>query len=274
MNNYDICVISVPEDAAMAETLAQSIRSYRLPRGVTLPDPALDYRRIYVDSTGADLDEEGKRLLDHSRYLVMICSPDTKTAPAIRQRLDYFRSRGTRENIVAVIVRGEPVDAFPESFIQRQMVQHILPDMRVIEREETIEPVAADLRGDTPARCRQLLRYETVRITASVLGLHPDALEQRHRRRRNRVILAASAMVCSLLLVISGLFLYLGAIARSEGRIAEAQARMSQEVAGRLTQELPALFADDPQALAYVQEAIDQAQDTMADIRREAKEGQ
>ena len=59
-----------------------------------------------------------------------------------------------------------------------------------------------------------------------------------------------------------------------EGRIAEAQARMSQEVAGRLTQELPALFADDPQALAYVQEAIDQAQDTLADIRGDAKEGQ
>ena len=34
MENYDICVISVPEDAAVAETLANSIRSYRLPRGV------------------------------------------------------------------------------------------------------------------------------------------------------------------------------------------------------------------------------------------------
>ena len=158
MENYDICVIAVPEDAAIAETLAQSIRNYRLPRGVTLPNPALDYRRIYVDSTGSDLDEEGKRLLDHSRYLVMICSPDTKASPAIRRRLDYFRNCGLNENIVAVIVRGEPVDAFPESFIQRRVVQRILPDMRVVEREETIEPVAADLRGDTPARRKQLLR--------------------------------------------------------------------------------------------------------------------
>ena len=274
MENYDICVISTPEDAAVAEILADSIRSYRLPRNVQLPDPSLDYRRIYVDSTGSDFDDSVKLLLDHARYLVVICSPDAKNSNAIKGRLTYFRHFCRNENIVAVIVRGEPVDAFPESFIERKTVRRILPDMRVVEREETIEPVAADLRGDTPARRKQLLRYETVRITASVLGLHPDALEQRHRRRRNRVILAASALVCNLLLVISGLFLYLGSIARSEGRIAEAQARMSQEVAGRLTQELPALFADDPQALAYVQEAIDQAQDTLADIRGEAKEGQ
>ena len=146
------------------------------------------------------------------------------------------------------------------------MVQHILPDMRVVEREETIEPVAADLRGDTPARRKQLLRYETVRITASVLGLHPDALEQRQQRRRSRAILAAVAAAGCVLLAISALFLRLGLIARNEGRIAEAQAKKSIEVADRLTQELPALFAEDPLALSYVQEAIDQAQAVLDEI--------
>ena len=76
MENYDICVISTPEDAAVAEILADSICSYRLPRNVQLPDPSLDYRRIYVDSTGSDFDDPVKLLLDHARYLVVICSPD------------------------------------------------------------------------------------------------------------------------------------------------------------------------------------------------------
>ena len=265
MENYDICVISVPEDAAVAETLANSIRSYRLPRGVKLENPALDYRRIYVDSTGSELNEDGKRILNNSRYLVMLCSPEAKASPAIARRLDYFRNCGLNENIVAVIVRGEPADAFPESFIQRRTVQRILPDMSVVEREETIEPVAADLRGDTPARRRQLLRYETVRITASVLGLHPNTLEQRHRRRRNRAILTAAALVCSVLLVISGVFLRLGFIAREEGRIADAQTQMSLALADRLTSELPALFADDAQALGYINEAIEQAQEALGE---------
>ena len=266
MENYDICVISVPEDAQIAEKLAGSIRSYKLPRGVTLPNPELDYRNVFVDSTGSEFDDPVKMLLDHTRYLVVICSPDARVSPGIRSRLTYFRNFRRMEDIVAVIVRGEPVDSFPESFIERKVVQHILPDMRVVEREETIEPVAADLRGDTPARRKQLLRYETVRITASVLGLHPDALEQRQQRRRNRAILAAVAAAGCVLLAISALFLRLGLIARNEGRIAEAQAKKSIEVADRLTQELPALFAEDPLALSYVQEAIDQAQAVLDEI--------
>ena len=49
MENYDICIIAAPEDAAIAETLAGSIRAYRLPRGVALPNPELDYHSIFVD---------------------------------------------------------------------------------------------------------------------------------------------------------------------------------------------------------------------------------
>ena len=48
MENYDICIIAAPEDAAVAEILADSIRSYRLPRNIQLPDPTLDYRRVFV----------------------------------------------------------------------------------------------------------------------------------------------------------------------------------------------------------------------------------
>ena len=273
MENYDICIIAAPEDAAVAEILADSIRSYRLPRNIQLNDPTLDYRRVFVESTGSDFDDSVKLLLDHARYLVVICSPDAKASNAIKARLTYYRHFCRNENIVAVIVRGEPADAFPESFIERKVVRRILPDMRVVEREETIEPVAADLRGDTPARRKQLLRYETVRITASVLGLHPDALEQRQHRRRQAAILAAASAVCSVLLVISVLFLRLGLIARNEGRIAEAQTEKSVEVAQRLTQELPELFADNPEALSYIQEAIDHAQSALEGIAKGAQEG-
>ena len=274
MEQYDICIISVPEDAEVAETLARSIRAYKLPRGVTLPDPELDYRRIFVDSTGSEFDDSVKLLLDNTRYLVVICSPEAKASLGIKGRLTYFQHFRRNEDIVAVIVRGEPADSFPESFIERKVVRHIMPDMHVVEREETIEPVAADLRGDTPARRRQLLRYETVRITASVLGLHPDVLEQRHRRRRNQAVFAAAAAVCSVLLVLSGLFLRLGLIARREGQIARAQTEKSVEVAQRLTKELPELFADDPQALGYVQEAIEKAGSVLDQIASEMGEDQ
>ena len=77
----------------------------------------------------------------------------------------------------------------------------------------------------------------------------------------------------AVLLVISGVFLWLGFIAHREGRIAEAQTAKSVEVAQRLTQELPELFADNPQALEYVREAIAEAQTVLDQITQDAQEG-
>ena len=106
-----------------------------------------------------------------------------------------------------------------------------------------------------------------------MLGLHPDELEQRQRRRHTRAVLAAVSAAGAVLLVISGVFLRLGIIAHREGRIAEAQTAKSVEVAQRLTQELPELFADNPQALEYVREAIAEAQTVLDQIAQDAQEG-
>lgn len=266
MEHYDICIICVPEDTQIANTLADSLRKYRLPKGTVPAEPGLDYRKIYVDNSGSDFDDSVKMLLDHSRYLIVICSPLAKPSTAIRARIVYFRHFRRDEDVIAVIVRGEPIDSFPELFIEKKMVQHIMPDMRIVEREETIEPVASDLRGDTPARRRQLLRYETVRITASVLGLHPDALEQRHRKRRKQAIAAAAAVVSTVFLTASGIFLRLGYIARKEGQIAEQQTALSMEAADRLVMDLPAMFDNDPRALNYINEAIAEAKDALDSI--------
>lgn len=267
MEQYDICIVCVPEDTQIANTLADSLRRYRLPKGTVPAEPGLDYRKIFVDSSGSDFDDSVKFLLDHSRYMIVICSPLTKPSAAIRARIIYFRQFRRDEDVIAVIVRGEPIDSFPELFIEKKVVQHIMPDMRIIEREETIEPVASDLRGDTPARRRQLLRYETVRITASVLGLHPDALEQRHRRRRKQAFAAVAAVVSAVFLTASGIFLRLGFIAQKEGRIAEQQTALSMEAADRLVTELPAMFKDDPRAMDYINEAIADAQDALESVR-------
>lgn len=266
MEPYDICLLSTKRDEAVSRRLGESIRAYRLPSNVALPDPSLDYRRIVYDCTGEPMDDEAREILDRSRFLVLICTPETRNNPAILERLQHFRERNGQERVVAVIAEGEPVDSFPESFIEKKTVRHILPDMTVTEREETIEPVAADLRGDTERRRREMLHYETVRITASVLGLHPDDLEQRHRARRRRAAAAVLAVVGSASLIAAGIFLRLGLIARAEGKIAEEQTRLSVSIAQRTIKELPQLFAGDEMALAYVDEAVENARASLEEI--------
>ncbi len=255
---YDICVLFVKHDEELAEKLADSIRRYRLPRGVKLPE-GLDYRRILLEHAEEELDDEGRLRLRGSRYLALLCSPETKDHPGVLERLRY-------EQVIAIIAEGEPIDSFPESFIEKKKVRHIMPDLSVVERIDTIEPVAADLRADSKRRWREVLRYETVRITASVLGLHPDALEQRHRSRRRKAIAAVLALVGTVSLVAAGIFLRLGFIAKTEGDIAEQQTQLSLAIARRTMQELPAAFADEPEALRYIDEAVDNARTDLEEL--------
>ena len=238
MRNFDICIIAVAGDASVANKLADSIRKYRLPSGVVLPDSGLDYRRVYVDVSGRELDDDTRDVLDNSRFLAVLCSPETKASPFILERLEYFRKIGKDNNIIVVIVRGEPIDSFPESFIEKKTVQKILPDMTVVERVETIEPVASDLRAETRSRWREALSYETVRIIASILGLHPDALEQRHRMRRRKAIIMLVSVIAAVCLGAAGIFAYLGHVARTEGEIADQQAKLCREIAERTMNEL------------------------------------
>lgn len=269
MATWDICVVSTRSDAEAANRLAESIREYRLPSGAMLSSADADYRRILVDTQEAPFDEQIQEQLGASRFLIVLCSPDAKASTAVDQRLSAFLSTHDRDRVIAVIVRGEPDEAFPESFRERKVVRHILPNHRVVERMETIEPVAADLRADTAKRKKQLLRYETVRIVASVLHLHPDDLEQRQHARQRRALMRALSIAAAVVLVVSGIFIRLGLIARKEGRIADEQTQLSVETAKRTMHDLPELFSDEPLALGYIDEAIEDARSSLAELGQE-----
>ena len=266
MQDYDICILAVAGDASVANKLADSIHKYRLPSGTVLPDNTLDFKRVFVDVSEKPFDEEARAVLDHSRYLVMLCSPETKTSPFILERLSYFRETGKGECIIPVIARGEPADSFPESFFEKKTVRKILPDMSVVERVETIEPIASDLRADTRSRWKEVLSYETVRIVAEVLGLHPDDLEQRHRMRRRKAAITLVSVIASVCIAAAGIFAYLGHVAKTEGEIAEQQAELCVDIAERTMNELPEAFGDDPQALVYIEQAVEKAKQSLEDI--------
>lgn len=270
MQNYDICILAAAGDASAANKLAESIRRYKLPSGTVIPDSSLDYRRVYVEVTAGDFNDEAREILDNSRYLAVLCSPETRTDSFVLECLTYFREIGKDNNIIAVIVRGEPAESFPDSFIEKKTVRKILPDMTVVERIETIEPVASDLRAETRSRWKEALSYETVRIIASILGLHPDDLEQRHRMRHRKAVITLVSVIAAVCLGAAGIFAYLGYVAHTEGEIADQQAKLFVDIAERTMNELPAAFEDEPRAQIYIQQAVDNARSSLEELGLDA----
>lgn len=265
MDRYDICITALPGDAETAGALRDSILHFRLPKGTVLsPEPG--YNRIVMDLTGSDLDEAACDLLSRSRFLLLLCSRKTRENKGTRDRLDYFRRIRGGDHVILVLLEGEPDEAFPDNFSEQKLVRHIMPDMSVVERMEKIEPVAADLRGDTASRRREALRYETVRIIAAVLGIHPDVLMQRHRARRRRAVMASLAMAGAISLAAAGIFLRLGLIAKREGDIAREQTRLSVEIVERTLEDLPVLFEGDENALEYVEQAMESARESLREL--------
>ena len=66
--------------------------------------------------------------------------------------------------------------------------------------------------------------------------------------------------------VAAGIFAYLGHVARTEGEIADQQAQLCVDIAERTMNELPAAFADDQQALVYIQHAVDNARSSLEEL--------
>ena len=54
--------------------------------------------------------------------------------------------------------------------------------------------------------------------------------------------------------------------ARKEGKIADEQTQLSVKTAERTIEELPELFADEPLALDYIQEAVQNARSALAEL--------
>lgn len=105
------------------------------------------------------------RALRQSRYLIVICSPRTPGSRWVAQEIETFRELGGAEQILVLLIEGEPEESFP------------------VPLREGSEPLAADVRAaDWPGILRRL-DEEILRLLAPLFGCGYDDLRRRHQRR-------------------------------------------------------------------------------------------
>lgn len=190
-----------PVDREAAVTLQRLIERYRIPKALRRdgePHLGTIFRDTDELNVSPDLSQSLCTAMDHSEYMIAICSPQYKESAWCREEISYFLKHHDIDHVLPVLVSGEPADAFPEELWRRS----------VVEGEETVsEPLAANVAGKTVKEMRQNIKREYLRLVAGILGCHYDDLVQRQRRYERRRGAVAIGAVFAVLLAFIGMLL-------------------------------------------------------------------
>lgn len=159
--------------------------------------------KVFVDRselpTSGNLGEDIRSALEQSRFLIIVYSRETKESRWCMEELRYFRSLhgNTNQNILPLLIDGEPDDVFPEEIrwesgrVQNQ--QGEWEDVQIYA-----EPLGADIRGKNRKDMFRKLKTEYMRIQAPILNCGFDDLYQRKKRRNRRTLTALAAGVTAV----------------------------------------------------------------------------
>ena len=145
--------------------------------------------------------------LDHTEYLIVICTPDLPKSRWCLEEVRYFLQTHDRDHVLAVLADGLPEESFPEQ-------------LRFTYDEEgralaEVEPLAANIAGENHSINNKTFKKEVTRLIAAMLGCPFDALWQRERRARTNRLLAAAGVVLAAMAV------FIGVVLSKNARISE-----------------------------------------------------
>ena len=181
------------KDEKHAEWLRRSLEKYHLPANLRKENVALpkDIRPIFRDSlelSGGFLAKEIERALNDSRFLLVVCSPNSAKSPWVNKEIQTFIDQGREDCIIPFIIDGVPYsnddnECFP-------------PALRSLCGEKEILGININELGRDAA---------VVKVVARMFGLKFDTLWQRHNREQRRKRIAWGLF--AVMLVIASLFI-------------------------------------------------------------------
>lgn len=203
------------KDKFVATTLQKKLETFKLPKSLySKTNGKTKIERIFRDQDelplASNLSDPIEEALTNSEYLIVICTPRLPESQWCRKEIETFTRLHGRDHILAILAEGEPDESFPDLLLHENITT-INEKGEEITVVRDIEPLAADVRGDSNSRIKKNIDDATLRVAAPIFGLNYDDLKQRHRERRIKKLITiwASigtavlifAIVCSFLLV-------------------------------------------------------------------------
>lgn len=192
------------KDAAFVKKLHAKLETYRMPRDL-VGRPGLDepipkklfpvFRDRDELPLASDLGSTIQDALKASRYLIVVCSPNSARSQWVNEEIRYFKSIGRANRILAVIVAGEPhASQDPNSSLEECFPQalrfHVDADGTITD--QPTEPIAGDLRPGKDGWDMAFLK-----CIAGITGCGLNALTAREKKRarRRKLLMAAAGLV-------------------------------------------------------------------------------
>src|SRR5689334_6418616 len=130
-------------DRRWAKWLHKALETYRVPRSLVrqrgvparLGKCFRDEEELPVSS---DLSNEIDKALVASRFLIVVCSPRTPASQWVNREVERFRELGRGDRILALLIEGEPGEAFPKALTE---IRRTLTDAGSMTGAQTVEQV-------------------------------------------------------------------------------------------------------------------------------------
>lgn len=163
------------KDEEWADWLRSKLVHYRLPSSVRKQDASLpkEIRPIFRDAlelAGGVLAKEIETALKQSKFLIVVCSPNSAKSPWVNKEIQTFIDLGREDRIIPFIIDGTP-------FSDNEDTECFPPALRSLKGEKELLGInIKELSRDAAA----------IKVVARMFGLKFDMLWQRYEREKKK----------------------------------------------------------------------------------------
>lgn len=173
------------KDEEWADRLRSKLEHYRLPSNVRKQDASLpkEIRPIFRDAlelAGGVLAKEIETALQNSKFLIVICSPNSAKSPWVNKEIQTFIDLGREDRIIPFIIDGT-------SFSDNEETECFPPALRSLKGEKELLGININELSRDAA---------VIKVVARMFNLRFDSLWQRYEReqRSKRWMIIAGAL--------------------------------------------------------------------------------
>ena len=225
---YDAFISYSRRDLPFARQLEATLRAYRPPKDLAVPQRYIRVFRDESDITGEEYKKSITRALTAAAKLIVVCSPNSASSRFVEEEIDLFNQHRGKEHIIPLLLDGIPNNEVTENTVDERAFPEAL--VRLLPM-----PLAADYRGFDPARDKvnkgrfTTAWFKTLADIYADYGIDREKIEQRERRRvarRRRNIAMVSAAVAAIVIALGIVALRNRATSEARRLAGEAQRQL------------------------------------------------